>query len=190
MEQYQEILEKLKIPIALILVGIVLILGGIYLTPKPKKEFPKESIVSSDQNQLVVEISGAVIHPGVYKLPDGSRIEDAINLAGGFQNTVNKEYVSKDLNKAQKLIDGIKLYIPFRDEKISGDKNIPGAATSRKINLNTSSQIELESISGIGQATSTKIISNRPYQKSEDLISKKVMSKSVYNKIKDLVTVY
>lgn len=193
---FLEKLEKFKLPIALSLLGMVLIIGGIFAsglnTFKPKQSFPKESLVQS-QKMISVDVSGAVLKPGVYQLKEGSRIEEAIAAASGFSGEANKEYISKYLNMAQKLSDGSKVYVPVEGEAgvtVSGGGSVTGASTQAKININTSSQSELESLPGIGPVTASKIISARPYQETAELLNKKVVSKSVFEKIKDLVVVY
>lgn len=190
-----EWLDKFKIPIALSLVGLVLILVGIFSSgltrQRPRSsDFPKESLVSS-QKVVSVDVSGSVQKPGVYELPDGARIEDAVLAAGGFSGA-NLEYISKHLNMAQKISDGTKVYIPSEGEsgQVVQGGALVGANTTAKININTSSQGELESLPGIGPVTASKIISDRPYGVVEELLSKKIVSKSVFQKIKDSVVVY
>ena len=194
-------IEKFKIPIALSLVGIVLIIGGIFTSGLNKpKQFPKESLIQA-QKSISVDVSGAVNNRGVYKLNDGDRIEDAIKAAGGFSEgttsgKANKEYVSKYLNMAQKLSDGTKVYVSFEGESTprGGDNGglAPRSSTSivRKVNINTASQSELEALPGIGPVTASKIISDRPYGKIEELLDKKAVGKSVFEKIKDSIVVY
>ena len=196
-EQFKELLEKFKLPIGLSLVGIVLIIGGVFATGLNKskpKDFPKESLVQKDK-MISVDVSGAVNKPGVYQLKEGDRIEEAIKLAGGFAQTASGEYISKYLNMAQKLSDGSKIYVP-----LVGDSTSPGGyagltpqsskSVVGKVNINTSTQAELEALPGIGPVTASKIISDRPYQKIEELLNKKVVSKSVFEKIKDSLVVY
>lgn len=192
-QSFWQYIDQFKIPIALSLVGVVLILGGIFASSqKPQtKNFPKESLIEA-QKTISVDVSGAVQKPGVYKLQEGSRVEDAIKLAGGILEDSNKEYVSKYLNLALKLTDGSKVYVPFAGEtqfpNTQGQGGVAGVAT--KVNINTSSQAELEALPGIGPVTASKIISDRPYQKIEDLVDKKIVSKSVFEKIKDSITIY
>lgn len=190
-------IQQFKIPIALSLVGLVLILGGILLQPKspPSKSFPKESII--DGIKLIsVDVSGAVKNPGVYKLKSDARVEDAVKVSGGFSENANHEYISKYLNLAQKLSDGSKIYIPFTQDSASlggysGQGGVVvGTQTQAKPNINTATQSELEALPGIGPVTASKIISGRPYQNVEELLSKKVVSKSVFGKIKDQIVVY
>lgn len=196
--------DRFKLPIALSLVGVVLIIGGIFASglnrQKPihpsdgGKDYPKESLVQT-QKTISVDVSGAVSKPGVYRLNEGSRIEDAITAAGGFSNTANQEYISKYLNLAQKLVDGSKVYVPVEGESFSGSSSASAGQTGvagvqNKVNINTASQSELEALSGIGPVTASKIISDRPYQSVDELVSKKVMSKAIFEKIKDMVVTY
>ena len=198
-EQSKELLEKYKLPMVLSLVGLVLIIGGIFASGANKsnlKEFPKESLVQ-DSKIISVDVSGAVQKPGVYQLKDGAKIEEAIAAAGGFSKIANGEYISKYLNMAQKLSDGSKIYVP-----VSGESgfNVAGGAVAgsntqangliSKVNINTGTQAQLESLPGIGTVTASKIISDRPYQKIEELLNKKVVNKSVFEKIKDSLVVY
>ncbi|MEK7617419.1 MAG: helix-hairpin-helix domain-containing protein [Patescibacteria group bacterium] len=193
-EKYSQILKNFKIPIALSLVGIVLIIGGIIFTDTDSKrhEYPQESIVEA-QKVLTVDISGAVQNPGVYRLKEGDRIEQAIASAGGFSTQVNKDYISKYINLALKLTDGMKIYVPFEGEIApisAGSGTVAGAQTQGKVNINIASQSELEALPGIGPVTASKIISDRPYQKIEDLLDKKIVGKATFEKIKDQIIVY
>jgi len=196
-ENYLNLLERYKLPLALSLVGVVLILGGMFAsaksTPKP---FPKESIVAgaSSSGQLAVDVSGAVENPGVYKLAMDSRVEDAINAAGGFADQANILFISKYLNLARKLNDGMKIYVPFVGEKdtdLAVSQNIAGVSAGQVqiVNINLASQSDLEALPGIGPTTAGKIISNRPYQSVDDLFNKKIVGKAVFTKIKDQLTI-
>lgn len=195
----KDLLEKFKLPIALSLLGIVLIAGGVIASgltkAKPKEStsssFPKESLVQP--KSLSVDVSGAVNHPGVYRLKDGAIVQEAIAAAGGFTDNANKEYISKSLNLAQKLSDGSKVYVPSEGEQVSGAQSssgVAGASTQAQVNINTATQAELEALPGIGPVTASKIISDRPYQTIDDLVTKKVVSNSVFQKIKDQIVTY
>jgi len=185
--------EQYKVPIALSLVGLVLIAGGMFASGinKPKSEFPKESIVESIR-EISVDVSGAVNKPGVYQLKEGDRVEEAIAAAAGFSSEANNEYIAKNLNMAAKLSDGAKIYVPYEGEVAAGASQggVAGMATQSKVNVNTASQTELETLSGVGPVTASKIISNRPYQNVEDLLNKKVVGKATFEKIKDSVAVF
>jgi len=148
-----------------------------------------------DKSEIVVEIAGAVIKPGVYKLSFGSRIDDLLIISGGLSQDANRSWVEKNINRAAKLIDGQKLYIYHSDEisaKDSGgiklDQGVLGINDGGHININTSSQKELESLVGIGPVYAQNIIEHRPYSTLEELVTKGVVSQKVFDKIKNEIT--
>jgi competence protein ComEA len=125
--------------------------------------------------------------PGVYKLVSDSRVSDAVTSAGGLTDEAD----TKRINLAAKLVDGQKLYIGKLGESVS--QNIGGqiaGVSEGQININTSTQKELESLPGIGPVTAGKIIASRPYSDVGELLSRKVVGKSVYEKIRDLIATY
>ncbi len=209
MDKLKELVSSYKLPIAFTLLGVVLLSGGIVsnfsqIAPISIKaeELPKASLVSSENitKAVTIDISGAVKMPGVYHLETDSRIEDAIREAGGFTEQVHKQYISKSLNLATKLVDGQKIYIPYEGELASeipiatsavviSTTSNPTIQNKGVINLNSSTQSELESLNGIGPVTASKIINGRPYNTVGELLSKKVVSKSVYEKIKGEVAI-
>ncbi len=141
---------------------------------------------------IAVDVEGAVARPGVYKLPRESRMEEAIKLAGGLTDQADTDTIAKTINLASKLIDGAKIYIPkvgdtqsdiVRRESSSSNPSDPSYPSF--INVNTGSQSELESLPGIGPVTAGKIISGRPYQTLTELVTKKAMSQSLFDKLKD-----
>lgn len=186
-------IERFKLAIGLSVVGIVLIIGGIFasgLSKQKPKDFPKESLVQVEKF-ISVDVSGAVKKAGVYQLKDGARIQEAIAAAEGFAENANGEFISKYLNLAQKLSDGFKVYVPFEGEQASASQtSVAGNNAQAKVNINTATQAEIETLPGIGPATASKIISARPYQKIEEVLDKKIVSKAVFEKIKDLVVTY
>lgn len=183
-------IDKFKIPIGLSLVGLVLIIGGMFASgwTKPRIDYPKESIVSGSK-KISVDVSGAVAKPGVYELEENSRVEEAILAAGGLAENANGEYVSKYLNMAQKLSDGAKIYVPKVGEQYSGGVSSVAGVKSQ-VNINTATQVELEALPGVGPVTASKIISARPYAKIEDLLTLKIVSQKVFDQIKDSISVY
>lgn len=144
---------------------------------------------ASENVQITIEVAGAVHKPGVYALSVGSRVQDALLLAGDILPTADTVLVEKTVNKAAKLVDGQKIYIPKKgdDSSASIGADTPNA---KLININTGSQSELESLPGVGPATATKIITGRPYGSLEDLTAKKAVSASVFEKIKDVISLY
>lgn len=196
MDSINEKLNQYKFPIALSLVGLVLIVGGIFssnLTSKKEISSSDPKIRASlvENTQIKVDISGAVVAPAVYTLATNSRIEDLIKLAGGFVASASAEYVTKQLNLSAKLTDGQKVYIPYEGEKwVGSGSNLLGAAggtSFAKVGINSAPQAQLETLPGVGPATALKIINARPYSQITELFLKKAVSKSVFEKVKDLV---
>lgn len=197
MERLNEFLNQYKLPLSLSVVGLVLIVGGVAssgLFTKPSS-YPARSLIKEVGSSVIkVDISGAVRKPGVYSLKTGDRAEEAIKAAGSFTETANQDFISKRLNLSQKLTDGQKIYIPFEGDSApagigQGQSGVVSGVETGKISLNTSTQSQLESLPAVGAATALKIIAGRPYATVEELLTKKVISRSVFEKIKDLVDV-
>lgn len=195
-----DFLNKYKYPLLAGLVGLVLLLGGLFSSGIISKTFIKQSKypasavpASTNAGFVKVDVSGAVFSPGVYSLPSGSRIEEAIKAAGGVTETADPVYVSKSLNLAQKTTDGMKIYIPAAAESgSSGSTAVLGANSAEQslININEASLNDLDKLPGVGPVTAQNIIDKRPYGTIEELLSKKAVTRSVYEKIKDSVSVY
>ena len=151
---------------------------------------------------IVVDVAGAVNTPGVYTLPVGSRVDDALTAAGGLTSNADTVYVTKVLNRAAKVMDGGKIYVPKVDEHETSQNDTSynfetlsrrgstsdNISVSGLISINRGTQSELESLSGIGPATATKIIAGRPYQTLNEVITKKAMSQSLFEKLKNQLT--
>ncbi len=153
------------------------------------KDFPSLPPVAQVK-QLTVDVEGAVVRPGVYQLAAGSRIQDALIRAGGLALAADRQVIAKSVNLAQPLTDGVKIYLPQVGEQAavsSLGKSVAGMATT---NINTATESDLEALSGVGPVTAGKIIAGRPYQSVDELLQKKVLTKSVYDKVKDRLSVY
>ena len=149
--------------------------------------------------QLVVDVQGAVVRPGVIHLPTGSRVGDAIAAAGGFGPRVAAERVGQELNLAALLRDGDKIVVPSRDDAVApagggGGASSPGAgAATGPIDLNRATASELDALPGIGPVTANKIIAGRkeqPFATVDELRSRKIVGTATSDKIKDLVVVH
>jgi len=198
-----EFLNKYKILIIVGVVGTVLLVGGIIssgIIPKTfikssKQQYPAASVVSgvSKSAEVKVDVSGAVNFPGVYSLPQDSRVEDALKLAGGVTKEADPVYVSKTINLAQKVADGMKIYVPSTSETPLANTS-SGQSTSVSgqvlININEANLTELDKLPGVGAVTAQKIIDNRPYSGIEELVTKKAVSRSVYEKIKAQISTW
>lgn len=152
-----------------------------------------EQTKSVSSEKIFIDVSGAVNNPRVYELSSGSRISNALEKAGGLSDQADAEFVAHNLNLAQLLTDQQKIYIPSLGET-AGSPYKPSLTpitdqtdSSGKVNLNTASASELDSLPGVGKATADKIITNRPYQSEDDLVTKKVLSQSALDKIMGLI---
>lgn len=210
-EKFKQIALEYKIPLLLLCGGVVFIVIGLILVVKtytntPPVEFQQKSASESAQIITIrVDIQGAVIHPGVYEFSSGSRVSDALEKVGGLTKQADETWISKNLNRAAKLIDGGKIYIPkIGEEGMSNTSNVSynsNANTSSGksgnllgvtiglININSASLAELDTLSGVGAVTAQKIIDGRPYGSVDDLRNKKVVGAALFEKIKDKLTI-
>ncbi len=118
----------------------------------------REKRTDDNENKITVHVAGCVENEGVYKMKENSRVEDAIQQAGGLTSDAN----TKSINLAQKIQDGQKIYIPSVIEKeITMESNTPEAQGDEKVNINQATQTELETLSGIGPSTALKIMDYR-----------------------------
>lgn len=136
--------------------------------------------------KIKIDASGALVKPGIYEIPDDYRIHDVLITAGGLSANADREYVSKYINLSQKVNDGQKIYIPKLGENVNQFVNAAGnVVLNTKISINSVSQAELESLTGIGPATAGKIIDGRSYQSVDELIKRKIIPTTLFIKIKD-----
>jgi competence protein ComEA len=145
--------------------------------------------------QIVVDVVGAVVEPGVYRLPPGGRVGDAIEAAGGFSPRVDAARVAAELNLAATLQDGAQVRVPSRDEApppVVGGTGGGSGSAGGLVNLNTASQSELEELPGIGPVTAEKIMESRataPFTTIEELRERDLVFESVFEDIRALITV-
>jgi len=154
--------------------------------------------VISLEPEIVVDVQGAVVRPGVHRLAAGSRVGDAIAIAGGYSAQVDIEAAAGLLNLAAQLTDGAKIHVPARGEITSATavpqqpgSTLPGGATGL-INVNSAGPDELDRLPGIGPVTAAKIIAARdqaPFASVDELLSRQVVGASTFEKIRALVTV-
>lgn len=195
---FDEFLSAHKLPLAMGLVGLVLLIGGVISSGIIPKTFIKstkagsgisQASIVSNPAEIKVDVSGAVLDPGVYTLPSNARVEDAIKAAGGVTGAADPIYLSKSVNLAQKVSDGMKVFIPEAGQFSSA--SVAGASTQATlVNVNEASLTELDRLPGVGPVGAQKIIDGRPYGSIEELFTKKAVNRSVYEKIKELVSVW
>lgn len=192
--QYSSSIRKNWLPIGLATLGMIFfiygLIGFIGSASKPNEiTFEQEDLATKSESKISIDIEGAVVAPGVYKLNQGAIIQDALVSAGGMSSDADRDFVAKNLNLASKLTDGAKIYIPKIGESMSEVKGT-SVLNSSLININLASAESLDTLPGIGPVTAEKIINNRPYATINELLDKRVLSAKVFTQIKDRITAY
>lgn len=147
-----------------------------------------------------VFVSGAVVSPGVYELPDTSRVAKAIEMAGGFSDDAATDAV----NLARVVQDGEQIAVPRADEVAEGStfleqsgvvRSLPAESgtSSGLVNINTATAEQLESIPGVGPATAQKIIASReaegPFASIEDIQRVSGIGAKKFENMRDAITI-
>jgi competence protein ComEA len=207
MPNWEEIFFKYRYPFLILLTGLTLALLGAFIvksgltSSSTKVEVLSGTTSGGVTGEIMVEVAGEIMGPGVYKLPAGSRVEDLLTLSGGFSGNADRLWTDKYLNRAAKLTDGQKVFIPSVNEQsgvlsaktLGGDQTVSSTFSSDSntlINVNTSSLGELDALPGIGPVYGQSIIEHRPYSTLEELVSGGAIKQSLYDKIKNLITIY
>jgi len=137
-----------------------------------------------------VDVEGAVLRPGVFELPAGSRVADAVEAAGGYGPHADLAAAALQVNLAAVLRDGQQIVVPavgVATGEVSG-----GSGAGGLVNLNSASPEALDALPGIGPVTVQKIVAARveqPFASLEEMVTRKVLTTSQVDKIRDLVTV-
>ena len=210
----EAIIEKIKeYKIIVICTGLGLLVGGFFLlkpTPQtPVKETNLQAEVAAvskdsstekeekeepvEQDLITVDVKGAVKSPGIYDLPVGSRVNDAVQKAGGLIEQAD----SKSLNLAQKVSDEALVYVPTKGEEAASQQAGSGAASStskeKKVNLNKASLEELKQVKGLGGKRAQDIIDHREangkFKSVDELKKVSGIGAKTMEKLKDYVTV-
>ena len=214
----EAIIEKIKeYKIIVICAGLGLALSGFFLLKPTSQTSVKEtnlqaevSAVSKDsssekevkkeekeespeQDLITVDVKGAVKSPGIYDLPLGSRVHDAVQKAGGL----TEEADSKSLNLAQKISDEALVYVPTKGEEAASQQAASGTSPStskeKKVNLNKASLEELKQVKGLGGKRAQDIIDHREangkFKSVDELKKVSGIGAKTIEKLKDYVTV-
>lgn len=139
---------------------------------------PLESGPSSPSS-ILVDISGAVVKPGVYALSESSRLQDAVLMAGGFLPEASQQFIHQEVNLASSLHDQQKIYIPLVGESIASGNTTPETSRSGTDNspvgvlsLRTATKSDLEALEGIGEARAESILAGYPYLDEADFLER------------------
>lgn len=213
----EQLWEKLKVHWQLLVIGgLVLALGGvIWLMMGNSAEVeeenslddllaaqmdlaPEEEVESAESKPVepelfMVDVKGEVHAPGVYELPVDGRVKDAIAMAEGLTDEANELAI----NFAQKVEDQMVIYVPHMDDDSGLPENTTTgageASEATVININTASEQELMTLSGIGQAKAQQIIQYREenglFDTPEDLMNVSGIGEKSFETLKDSIKV-
>ncbi len=203
----REKLGRFKWIDGLLILGILLVIVGIGMNFKDSfwekaevklmtKNISPTSVVDVQvSNKVMIDVGGEVVNPGVYELNSDNRVNDALVAAGGLAANADRDWVEKNLNKAEKLIDGQKIFIPnqVESEKLKVEsEEILGVSTNldnKIVRINTATVEQLDTLSGIGPALAARIIdyreSNGGFKNVEELKLVSGIGDKLFEKIKD-----
>jgi len=170
----------------------------------------KDEIITEAVETIFIDIKGEVENPGVYEMQLGDRVIDAVQMAGGFTD----EATTDNVNLSKKLKDESVIIIPsylkdyenvtikndyeidINDDIVQSEKNESDEkieSSSNLININTASVVELMSLDGIGESKAKAIIEyrdiNGDFENILDIKNVSGIGESIYEKIKDYITV-
>ena len=208
-----------KQKIVLIIIISIITLGVAYYTyiMKTNDEFNVEeqsleientteenNEAKEEKSKIIVHVSGAVKNEGIVELEEKARVADAIEAAGG----VTEDAYMRNINLASLLEDGMKVYIPTKEEVMQKEENsdyIIGSNNiiennnveskkSGKVNINTATKEELDTLPGVGELTANKIISyreeNGKFKSIEEIKEVSGIGDSKFEQIKDLIEIW
>ena len=180
-----------------VMAGFVLAGVLVYVSRAPAGE-PIVLRPAPTSAPIAVDVVGAVPRPGLYQFPEGARVQDAIDAAGGLLAEANAD----GLNLAALLEDGQQLVIPYKEGSAPTETvDLPSSETATPnpnpgvelININTATLEELDTLPGIGLTTAQKIIDyrtvNGPFSTIEDLMNVSGIGPTTFDGLKDLITV-
>ena len=148
---------------------------------------PDTSSGAGAAGRVAVHVAGRVRHPGLIRLPIGSRVQDAIRAAGGPAAGADLDAV----NLARKLTDGEQVLVPGPGD--SASPTVPGTpATPTVLDLNTATVEQLDTLPGVGEVTAGRIVAYRaahPFTAVDDLLEVPGIGQRRFDQLKDLVTV-
>jgi competence protein ComEA len=184
-----------------ILIGIfigLILSAAILLVALPPRGAPVVLLPVPTPAPISVDVSGAVLHPGLYHLPQGSRLEAAVQAAGGFQDDANRQM----LNLAARLQDGEKIHVQVVGETVQAAPTIPPSTRSgidgialpgTLVNLNTATSEELQTLPGIGEVRAKDIIAYREshagFKSIEEIQEVPGIGPVMFERLKDQITI-
>ena len=170
--------------------------------PEEQNDDTEEDENEDLENHIFVYVCGAVANPGVYEVEAGSRVFQAVELAGGLLEDASPEHV----NQAMTVTDGQQIYIPnrsevqskegllYEDDSLKGiDQGVHESGSQGKVNINTADKTELMTIPGVGESRAQDIISYRQehggFSSIEEIMNVPGIKEATFEKIKDGIKV-
>lgn len=175
---------------------LLLITGGIWRAARVSDSRPeiiqagysdREETTDTQEPELItVHLVGAVVNPGIYQLPIGSRVYELIDLGGGFSDEADQDL----LNQARPLLDGEQIYI----HKIGEAPKPLGSGASNTVNINRATASELTALPGIGDVRANQIVAHREkhgyFTSIDQIMDVSGIGESTFNNIADQITIY
>lgn len=189
-------LERYGSHISLLLLSSIIVGGVIFYLrwprPTPIEIIEPTPAPDSTPGEIGVYVVGAVLNPGIYFLPQGSRVEDALEAAGGPTEEADLARV----NLAKRVYDEEQIYVSQLGEEnppLSPPSGSPGGQAGGKVNINIATTAELEALPGIGPVLAQRIVdyreTNGPFSTIEDIKDVRGIGDGIFADIKDLITV-
>jgi len=207
-----DILNKKQKIIIIVIATFMLLFIGFYIIKKANNseyieletqdyEVTESSSINEEiieEQEIIIHVTGAVKNQGIVQVEEGARISDVIDIAGGITNEAD---LSK-INLAYEVEDGQKIYVPNVNDETNIESITEEAgenvlednnSNSSKVNINTASQTELETLNGVGPSTALKIINyreeNGEFNKIEDIKNVPGIGDVKFENLKDSICV-
>lgn len=178
-----------KLRISILLMTILLHLTACHMMQEETVELEQADVqetqeASENTDCIYVYVCGAVNVEGVYALPVGSRVYEAVEMAGGFR----EDAAGTEVNQAEILEDAMRLYIPSMSDLADLQ-----SANDGKVNINKATKEELMTLPGVGASRAESIIQYREkegtFKKIEDIMQISGIKEGLFEKIKDFIKV-
>ncbi len=188
---------KIKWGDLILVAGAVLVLGGLGWTLRgEKKSEAKLELIKNDaevNNKVMIDVAGEVNRAGLYEMNEGSRVGEALGLAGGLAKEADVAWVEANINRAELVKDGMKIYIPKIGEKVEEGSVLGTKNSSGLVSINKAGVEELDTLSGIGPSIAKKIIEYREdnggFKTIEELKLVPGIGEKLFDKIKDEISI-
>ena len=201
--------KKLTWVDAVLGLGLAMIIGGLALAVRDGmwkredvmliREGANHELLGQTDSKIYIDISGAVVNPGVYELEEGDRVIDVLRACGGLSVEADRPWVEQNINRARPIKDGEKIYIPSVQDvrsKIEDLRIETGQVLSNQtglVNINRATVAELDRLPGVGPAIAQRIIDYRQekggFVSVEEIKLVSGIGDKMFENIKDLIEI-